>query len=80
MQEISILEFKNKVVYKKYFKIEMYWEHREQIKLYPLQYFLTTYVWNKQNCSKKIKMRVILLILVLYSPLKPNTSPVWIKR
>ena len=44
MQEISILEFKNKVVYKKYFKIDMYWEHREQIKLYPLQYFLTTYV------------------------------------
>lgn len=44
MQEISILEFKDKVVYKKYFKIEMYWEHWQQFKLYPLQYFLTTYV------------------------------------
>lgn len=58
MQEISILEFKDKVVYKKYFKIEMYWEHCEQITLYPLQYFLTIYVWNKQNCSKKIRTRV----------------------
>lgn len=44
MQEISILEFKDKVVYKKYFKIEMYWEHCEQITLYPQQYFLTIYV------------------------------------
>lgn len=51
MQEISILDLKDKLLYKN--TLEMYWEHGEQITLYPLQYLLTIYVWNKQNCSRK---------------------------